>query len=209
MFAEVEQRLIKNKATLDVVEMYTSASSFTDLIGSLRQRVDRDEELLSCFNELRRELNIISNDNVDLTVFKKVISGYSKLVSVLEELSEKSPLTPTTATPDTTNTTDTSNNTTTTATSDTTATTATTDNTATTDTTVIDTSATETSRDPPSLDTLQATYFTSTGLLHVHVSIIINLIVTFIMKITPTVHIVKPVSRDMETVLCRLSCLQF
>ena len=58
--AEVQERLIKNKTLLNVVEPAVGCTSLEVLLGILQRRVELDKEVLFLFTQIKREYKLVS-----------------------------------------------------------------------------------------------------------------------------------------------------
>ncbi|KAK6618843.1 hypothetical protein RUM43_013234 [Polyplax serrata] len=85
---EIQERLIKNKTLLNVVEPTLGNHSLDILLGILQRRIEYDKEVLFQFTQLRKEANIAEPNAAVAPVLIKFSGGCEKVLDLMKEVAE-------------------------------------------------------------------------------------------------------------------------
>ncbi|EEB10211.1 hypothetical protein Phum_PHUM025060 [Pediculus humanus corporis] len=85
---EIQERLIKNKTLLNVVEPTLGNHSLDILLGILQRRIEYDKEVLFQFTQLKKEANIIEPNAAIAPVLIKFSSGCEKVLDLMKEVAD-------------------------------------------------------------------------------------------------------------------------
>lgn len=85
---EVQERLIKNKSLMNVVEPALSNSYLAGLIHILETRINSDKDVLFHFAELRKEVGELPQSTVIVPLFQEYAFAHSKLLGVIREVTD-------------------------------------------------------------------------------------------------------------------------
>ena len=87
---EVQERLIKNKSLLNVVEPAMSNSYLAGLIQTLEGRIDADKGILFHFAELRRDMIELPQHALIAPLFQQYAHAYSRVLDVILAVTDPS-----------------------------------------------------------------------------------------------------------------------
>ena len=88
---EIQDRIIKNKLLLNVVEPASTNTYLAGLLKELEERIEADKDALYNFTELRKQATSIPQKSVIATVFQEYILGYSRALDIIKEFSTTDP----------------------------------------------------------------------------------------------------------------------
>ena len=83
---DVQERIIKNKSLLNVVEPAIVNSYFSTLVHLLEERIELDKEVLSNYTGLKREMRELPTNCVVVPVFQQFAHGYDRIIGLLLEI---------------------------------------------------------------------------------------------------------------------------
>ncbi|XP_064096920.1 uncharacterized protein LOC135208546 [Macrobrachium nipponense] len=86
---EVQQRLIKNKTLLNVVEPTLGNHSLDVLLGILQRRIEYDKETLFQFTQLRKEAKEVDGNAVIAPILMRYKHGCEQVLEMLKEAMEE------------------------------------------------------------------------------------------------------------------------
>ncbi|KAK8380326.1 hypothetical protein O3P69_016733 [Scylla paramamosain] len=86
---EVQQRLIKNKTLLNVVEPTLNNHSLDVLLGILQRRIEYDKESLFQFTQLRKEAKEVDGNAVIAPILMRYTHGCQQVLEMLKEAVEE------------------------------------------------------------------------------------------------------------------------
>ncbi|KAK8740905.1 hypothetical protein OTU49_002767, partial [Cherax quadricarinatus] len=86
---EVQQRLIKNKTLLNVVEPTLGNHSLDVLLGILQRRIEYDKETLFQFTQLRKEAKEVDGNAVIAPILMRYTHGCEQVLEMLKEAVEE------------------------------------------------------------------------------------------------------------------------
>ncbi|XP_047468775.1 uncharacterized protein LOC125024996 [Penaeus chinensis] len=86
---EVQQRLIKNKTLLNVVEPTLGNHSLDVLLGILQRRIEYDKESLFQFTQLRKEAKEVDGNAVIAPILMRYSHGCEQVLEMLKEAMEE------------------------------------------------------------------------------------------------------------------------
>lgn len=90
--SQVQERLIKNKTLLTVVEPAISCTSLEVLIGILQRRIELDKEVLFQFTTIKRETNLVNTNEKNPTIaptLMKFQRGCHQVLELMKEVKEE------------------------------------------------------------------------------------------------------------------------
>ncbi|XP_035211975.1 uncharacterized protein LOC118186078 [Stegodyphus dumicola] len=85
---EIQERLIKNKSLLNVIEPTLTDHSLKLLLKILRKRVEIDKDIIFQFTQLKKEVKDVSPDAVVAAILMKYSKGCSKVLEIMKELGD-------------------------------------------------------------------------------------------------------------------------
>ena len=81
----VQERLIKNKSLLNVVEPAMTNSYLAGLIQALEWRISYDKDVLFNFCELKKDVGEVPANPVVAPLFKQFAQGYTKAITLMKD----------------------------------------------------------------------------------------------------------------------------
>merc|ERR1719205_321974 len=86
---EVQERLIKNKTLLNVVEPTLENTSLEVLLGILQQRIELDKECMFQFTQLRKEVRVVDGQTSIAPVLMRYQRGCQQVLELMREVTEE------------------------------------------------------------------------------------------------------------------------
>ncbi|XP_076373021.1 uncharacterized protein LOC143257880 [Tachypleus tridentatus] len=86
---EIQERLIKNKTFLDIVEPILSNQLLIHLLSVLQKRVEFDKDVLFQFNQLKKEVKDINPNVIVAPVLMKFSQSYQKIIELINKVNEE------------------------------------------------------------------------------------------------------------------------
>ncbi|GIY37936.1 uncharacterized protein CDAR_8131 [Caerostris darwini] len=86
---EIQERLIKNKTILNVIEPTLTDHSLELLLKTLRKRVEIDKDIIFQFTQLRKEVKDVNPDAVVAPILMKFSKGCSRVLELMQDLGDE------------------------------------------------------------------------------------------------------------------------
>ncbi|GBL77112.1 hypothetical protein AVEN_12754-1 [Araneus ventricosus] len=86
---EIQERLIKNKSLLNVIEPTLTDHSLELLLKILQKRVEIDKDIIFQFTQLKKEVKDIKQDAVVAPMLMKFSKGCSRVLELMKELGDE------------------------------------------------------------------------------------------------------------------------
>ncbi|XP_055929766.1 uncharacterized protein LOC129960380 [Argiope bruennichi] len=86
---EIQERLIKNKSLLNVIEPTLTDHSLELLLKILQKRVEIDKDIIFQFTQLKKEVKDIKPDAVVAPILMKFSKGCSRVLELMKELGDE------------------------------------------------------------------------------------------------------------------------
>jgi len=86
---EVQERLIKNKTLLNVVEPTLENTSLEVLLGILQQRIELDKECMFQYTQLRKEVRVVDGQTSIAPVLMRYQRGCQQVLELMREVTEE------------------------------------------------------------------------------------------------------------------------
>lgn len=86
---EIQERLIKNKSLLNVVEPTLTDHSLELLLKILRKRVEIDKDIIFQFTQLKKEVKDVNPEAVVAPILMKFSKGCARVLEMMKELGEE------------------------------------------------------------------------------------------------------------------------
>lgn len=85
---EIQERLIKNKTLLNVVEPTLTNHSLEILLGILQKRIDFDKDVLFQFTQLRKEVKDVNSNAIVAPVLMRFSQGCDHVLELMREFAD-------------------------------------------------------------------------------------------------------------------------
>ncbi|GFQ96223.1 uncharacterized protein TNCT_192801 [Trichonephila clavata] len=85
---EIQERLIKNKSLLNVIEPTLTDHSLELLLKILRKRVEIDKDIIFQFTQLKKEVKEVKPDAVVAPILMKFSKGCTRVLDLMKELGD-------------------------------------------------------------------------------------------------------------------------
>lgn len=85
---EIQERLIKNKTLLNVVEPTLTDNSLDLLLKILRKRVEIDKDIVFQFTQLKKEVKGVDPDSLVAPILMRFSKGCTRVLEIMKELGD-------------------------------------------------------------------------------------------------------------------------
>ncbi|GFR03393.1 uncharacterized protein TNCT_265421 [Trichonephila clavata] len=85
---EIQERLIKNKTLLNVIEPTLNNQSMNTLLAILQRRIEMDKDALFQFTQLRKEVKDMSSNAVVASALMRFSQGCQQILELIKEFGD-------------------------------------------------------------------------------------------------------------------------
>lgn len=85
---EIQERLIKNKTLLNVIEPTLNNHTMNTLLSILQKRIETDKDALFQYTQLRKEVKDMSSNAVVASVLMRFSQGCQKILELMKEFGD-------------------------------------------------------------------------------------------------------------------------